>query len=269
MVAASKMRKAQDSALSGRPYAFKIYELLMHVKQAVDPNLHPMLRNQDDGKHLILIISPDKGLCGALNTNLFREATANSDENTSFVASGRKVGQFLVRTKRDMLADFPVSDTPLFAETKRIAQFCVEQFVEGKVSRFSVLYTQFVNTLVQHPHLIQILPVKSLDDILGPDLGMDISGELSEDVEAAGFKFEPSPHAVLDSLLPFAINSTIYQLFLSARASEHSARMVAMKNATENAKGLIKDLTLEYNKLRQAGITNELLEIATAQMALE
>ncbi len=265
MVAASKMRRAQDSALSGRPYTRKIFELIMHAKQAVDPSLHPMLRSQDEGKHLILIISPDKGLCGALNTNLMREAAANTDDQTCFVASGRKAGQYLARTKREMLADFPVSDTPKFAETKSISQFCIEQFTEGKVSKFSVLYTRFINTLVQHPKLLQMLPIMSLEQVLGPDF----SGHVDEDVEAAGYKFEPDAHAVLDSLLPFAINSTVYQLFLSARASEHSARMVAMKNATENAKGLIKDLTLEYNKLRQAGITNELLEISTAQMALE
>ena len=265
MVAASKMRKAQQSALNGRPYVEKIYKLLMHVRRVVDPGLHPLLRGSGDGRHLVLVISPDKGLCGALNTNLLREAARLDRDGTCFVTSGRKGAQFMVRTNREVLADFAVGDPPQFAETKRVAKFCVDQFLEGKVGRFSVLYTKFHNTLIQQPKLMQLLPISSLEEVLGENY----SAELNAEVEAAGYKIEPSAPAVLDALLPFALNACIYQLFLSARASEHSARMVAMKNATENANGLIKDLTLEYNKLRQAGITNELLEIATAQMALE
>ncbi len=266
MVAAAKMRKAQQSALNGQPYARKIYNLLMHVKRSVDPSLHPLLQDRADGKHLVLVISPDKGLCGALNTNLFREAARIAAEgDTCFVSSGRRAAQYLARTRREVLADFPVGDPPQFAETKRVAKFCVDQFLEGGISRFSVLYTSFVNTLIQQPKILQILPVKSLEDTLGAGF----SGEPDPEVAAAGYKFEPDARAVLQALVPFALNSCIYQLFLASRASEHSARMVAMKNATENAKNLIKDLTLEYNKLRQAGITNELLEISTAQMALQ
>lgn len=266
MVAAAKMRKAQQSALNGRPYARKIYNLLMHVKRSVDPSLHPLLQDPGEGKHLVLVISPDKGLCGALNTNLFREVARIAGEgDTCFVSSGRRASQYLARTRRDVLADFPVGDPPQFGETKRVAKFCVDQFLDGKVAKFSILYTQFINTLVQHPKLIQVLPVKSLEEALGEGY----SGEPDADVAAAGYKFEPDARSVLEALVPFALNSCIYQLFLGARASEHSARMVAMKNATENAKNLIKDLTLEYNKLRQASITNELLEITTAQMALQ
>lgn len=266
MVAAAKMRKAQQSAINGKPYAAKIYNLLMHVKRSVDPSLHPLLKEPGAGKHLVLVVSPDKGLCGALNTNLFREAARIAAEGeTYFVSSGRRASQYLARTRREVLADFPVGDPPQFAETKRIAKFCVDQFLDGNVARFSILYTSFVNTLVQQPKLVQVLPVKSLESVLGEAF----SGEPDSGVVSAGYKFEPDAQSVLQALVPFAINSCMYQFFLSARAAEHSARMVAMKNATENAKNLIKDLTLEYNKLRQAGITNELLEISTAQMALQ
>lgn len=262
MVAASKMRKAQQAAQAGRAYAVLLHKMLRSLKARVDSSLHPLLEVREGGKHLVILFSTDKGLCGGLNTNLLREAVALDAESTVFVGSGRKGMQFLNRMNRTLLADFALPDSPSFLQSKMLSQFCLEKFLSGEVNRISVLYPRFVSTLVQAPCLAQILPI-------APD-GCESEEEAPlADVPESGYLFEPSARDVLDALLPYSVHFRVYQMLLNARASEHSARMVAMKNATDNAKGLVKDLTLEYNKIRQASITSELLEITTAQMALE
>ena len=158
-----------------------------------------------------------------------------------------------------MIADFQLSDTPTFLQTKAISKFCLEKFLSGEVDKVEVLYPKFVNTLTQKPTLVPLLPIS----------GEAASGVHHEQHGAgAQYLFEPDSDEVLNAILPYYFHFTVFQMILDARASEHSARMVAMKSATDNAKGLVKDLTLEYNKARQASITTELLEITTAQMAL-
>ena len=183
---------------------------------------------------------------------------------TVYVVAGKKARQFIARTKRELLADFELKDTPAFVETKPIAKFCTEKFLSREVDKVTVLYTQFINTINQRPVARTLLPISSFD--------LPQKHEESEANQAAdplvGYVFEPSAETVLDVMLPYYLQFQVFQMILDARASEHSARMVAMKNATDNANQFIKDLTLEYNKMRQAGITTELLEIATAQMAL-
>jgi F-type H+-transporting ATPase subunit gamma len=263
MVAASKMRRAQQQALAGRPYAALMNRVLVSLQKRTDPRLHPLLNIRDVKKELLLIISTDKGLAGALNTNLFREVANFDQSKTSFVVTGRKARQFVARTKRDLLADFELKDAPSFVETKAISKFCVEKFLSGEVDKVSVVYTHFINTVNQRPVIQTLLPISSFD------LPKGEKSEGAEDVDPMlGYVFEPSSERVLDAVLPYYIQYQVYQMILDARASEHSARMVAMKNATDNAAQFIKDLTLEYNKMRQASITTELLEIATAQMAL-
>ena len=262
MVAASKMRKAQQAALSGRDYAQLLNRVIVSVRDAVEHSLHPLLQKRDGNKELVILMTTDKGLCGALNTNVLREAMAFDPAVTQFVSIGRKGTQFLARTKRNMVADFPLAERPTFAQCKQISKFCIEKFLSGEVDAVSVLYPRFINTLTQSPVIYPILPITSLDEV-----GIKSGYEPLPPIEG-GIEFEPSPAAVLDSILPAYIHYLVYQTQLGTRASEHSARMVAMKNATDNAKSLIKDLTLEYNKARQAGITNEILEIATAQLAL-
>ena len=264
MVAASKMRRAQQHALAGRPYASLLNHVLVSVQRRTDPRFHPLLNIREMKRELVLIISTDKGLAGALNTNLFREASHFDAGKTVFVVTGKKARQFVARTKRELLADFELKDAPSFIETKPISKFCTEKFLTGEVDRVSVVYTHFINTINQHPVVRTLLPVSSFD------LPKSEAGEGgAKDVDPLlGYIFEPSAEAVLDIVLPYYIQFQVYQMILDARASEHSARMVAMKNATDNANQFIKDLTLEYNKMRQAGITTELLEIATAQMAL-
>jgi F-type H+-transporting ATPase subunit gamma len=264
MVAASKMRRAQQHALAGRSYAGLMNKVLVSLQQRTDPKLHPLLEVRPIKKELILIISTDKGLAGALNTNLFREVNRFEPDNTIYVVSGRKARQFVTRIKRELLADFELKDSPSFRETKPIAQFCAEKFLNHEVDKVTVVYTHFLNTINQRPVVETLLPITRFD-LLGYET--EKAGETTPD-PMVGYLFEPSAEGVLDIMLPYYLQYQVYQMILDARASEHSARMVAMKNATDNAHQFIKDLTLEYNKMRQAGITTELLEIATAQMAL-
>lgn len=264
MVAASKMRRAQQHALAGRPYAGLMNKVLVSLQRRTDPRLHPLLEIREVKKELVLIVSTDKGLAGALNTNLFREAAHFDIAKTAFVVTGKKARQFVARTKRELLADFELKDSPSFVETKPISKFCAEKFLNREVDKVSVLFTHFINTVNQRAVVETLLPISSFN--------LPKKHEESAEPDGAdpmlGYIFEPNAEAVLDAMLPYYIQYQVYQMILDARASEHSARMVAMKNATDNANQFIKDLTLEYNKMRQAGITTELLEIATAQMAL-
>jgi len=264
MVAASKMRKAQQHALAGRPYASLMNKVLVSLQKRTDPTLHPLLEIRPVKKELVLIISTDKGLAGALNTNLFREAANFDQAKTTFVVTGKKARQFVARTKRELLADFELKDAPSFVETKAIAKFCTEKFLNREVDKVSVLFTHFINTINQRATVETLLPISSFD----LPKKHEESSQSEEADPMLGYVFEPNAESVLDTVLPYYIQYQVFQTILDARASEHSARMVAMKNATDNANQFIKDLTLEYNKMRQAGITTELLEIATAQMAL-
>ncbi len=265
MVAASKIGRAQQRALAARPYATVMNRVLVSLQARTDHKLHPLLEVRQVRKELVLVISTDKGLAGALNTNLFREAARFDVAKTVFVVAGKKARQFIARTKREMLADFELHDTVAFLEAKPIGQFVTEKFLNREVDKVSVLYSHFINTINQQPTVRTLLPISNFDVPHGGAEGATTSSTTDPMV---GYKFEPSPERVLDVMLPYYIQYQVYQMILDARASEHSARMVAMKNATDNAKEFIKDLTLEYNKMRQASITTELLEIATAQMAL-
>lgn len=265
MVAASKMRKAQEAAVAGRPFVRLFNRVLTSIIEKGDELKHPLLAAKNpNAQPAVLLITTDKGLCGPLNTNLLREV-GNLPQNTTFISVGRKGRQYLARTNRDLLADFNVSEKVAFAEAKQISKFILEKFLAGEASSYSIFYSRFKNTLVQTPFQLDLLPMRGLTR-LEIESGLDSATAESDPV--LEYQFEPAASSVLDYLLPQYIHFLTYQALLSARASEHSARMVAMKNATDNAKQLVKDLTLEYNKARQAGITNEILEIASAQMAM-
>ena len=265
MVAASKMRKAQQRALAGRPYSELMNRVLVSLKSRTDPLLHPLLQIRPTTKELVLIISTDRGLAGALNTNLMREAATYDTKKTVYVTAGRKARQFIARTRRELLADFTLKDSPNFLETKAVSKFCVEKFLSKQVDKVTILYTHFINTINQQPVVQTLLPIDRF--AFGALSTSDAPNNSAAD-PMLEYIFEPSPQAVLDFMLPYYVQYQVFQMILDARASEHSARMVAMKNATDNANQFIKDLTLEYNKMRQASITTELLEIATAQMAV-
>jgi F-type H+-transporting ATPase subunit gamma len=227
---------------------------------------HPLLERRGGQRRAVILVSTDKGLCGALNSNLTREAAKFDKDTTVFVCAGKKGAQFITRTKRQLAAEFTYKDAPLFAEARAISKFVQSLFLKGEVDHVEVLYTSFVSTLVQKPDARVLLPIGEIKGVMAGMHGADAHVALQgSEVE---FQFEPNADQVLGELLPHYLNFLMYQILLEAKASEHSSRMVAMKNATDNAKQLIKELTLEYNKLRQANITKELLEITTAQMAL-
>ena len=259
MVAASKMRKAQQLALAGRPYAALMNKVLVSVRNRTDAGLNELLEVRQVNRELVLVISTDKGLCGGLNGNLLRELNQFDSAKTVFVGAGRKGVQYIARTKRQLISDFAQKDVPTLADTKVISKFIIDKFLAREVDKVSVVSTTFVNTLVQTPVVRTLLPISPFD----------LPGSTTEaTADETEYLFEPGAAEVLSAILPHYIHYQVYQMVLDARASEHSARMVAMKSATDNAKNLIKELTLEYNKIRQTGITTELLEITTAQMAL-
>ena len=267
MVAAAKMRKAQQSALAGRPYAELMNSILTEAAPRIAAFRHPLMENREVKKRVVIVVSSDRGLCGGLNSNLFREAAKLDKNSTVFVTAGRKATQFIARTRRQLAGEFDYKDAPTFAEARAISKFAQELFLKREADSVDILYTQFVSTLVQQPKMIPFLPVGKIKPITaGVHLEVEELPEAGPRTDT--FEFEPDEKTVLSALLPHCLNFQVHQILLEAKASEQSARMVAMKNATDNAKQLIKDLTLEYNKLRQANITKELLEITTAQMAV-
>lgn len=260
MVAAAKMRKAQEAALAGRPFVQLIYRFQREATTATSEFKHPLLEVRPINKRAVILVAADKGLCGALNSNLFRMAAQFDPANTVFITAGRKAAQFVATTRRQLIAEFVYGDSPRFPEARAISAFARDLFLKKEVDEVRILATRFVNTLTQHPLSLEFLPV-------GEIKGIELPGAPRE-TELAALKeslFEPSPEAFVGYLLGHYLNIFIYQVLLNAKASEQSARMVSMKNATDNAESLIEDLTLEYNKLRQGNITKELLEIAGGQ----
>ena len=271
MVAASKMKKAQDQALAGRSYADMLNRVLANLKGEAEDVSHPLMTQREEGRTLILLVTTDKGLCGGLNTNLIRKVIKEAPEDAMFVTVGSKGRRSMAKLSKELIADFEVNDPVPFVETKHVSGFVTKQFLEGKVNKVQVAFTNFVNTLTQTPWISTVLPLSA--ETLAekkPYEGVGKGEIAATDTEGVSdYLFEPSKGDVFESLLPLYVNFQIYQMIVEARASEHSARMVAMKAATDNAKNMIDDLTLEYNKLRQAVITAELLEITSAAMALE
>jgi len=265
MVAASRMRKAQQAALASRPYASLMNEVLGSVISYAGDFTHPLMEVRPVRRQAVILVSTDKGLCGALNSNLLREA-AKLDRETLFLTAGRKAAQFIARTRRRLAAEFTYKDAPLFNEARAISKFARDLFLNGQVDRVDILFTNFVSTLSQRPELRPFLPVGEIKPVTAGIQAPGAQEQLSHGTTE--FVFEPNAQQVLGALLPHSLNYQVFALLLEAKASEQSARMVAMKNATDNAEQLIRDLTLEYNKLRQANITKELLEISTAAMAL-
>lgn len=264
LVAASKMKKAQQAALAGRAYAGLMAEMLAAVAGRIEETRHPFLARREVKTRGIILVTTDKGLCGPLNANLFKLVT-DIKEPAKYAVIGRKGAQFIARTRRDLLAEFTVHDRVPFTEVRTVAEFMVKQFLDGIVDTVEVIYPRFKNTLVQIPTNLPLLPLQSLAAVVA-DLRND-AGHTAAKADDREILFEPDAHTVLESLLPLYINRELYQHILDAKASEHSSRMVAMKTAKDNATKLIGDLTLEYNKARQAGITQEILEIAAAQYA--
>ena len=256
-VAASKLKRAQESTLSARPYSDKIDEVLADLAAVLGADDHPLLAERQGGRRLIVIVTSDRGLAGPLNTNTIRfasrEITTNRDE-LAVVSVGRKGRDAMRRARVPIVAHFDAfGDRPTFADTLPLARLVTDEFVAGTSNRIDLIFSRFESTLVQRPVLEQLLPVQPAAD--------------TEGIPGNQFIFEPNAATVLERILPRYVAARIFQAVLEGKASEESSRMVAMKNATENAEELIDDLTLSYNKVRQANITREMIEIASGAQA--
>ena len=210
----------------------------------------------------MILVGTDKGLCGSLNANLFRAASHFDPQTTVYIAVGKRAAQFIARTRRQLVAEFAFTDTPRYGEARPIATLARDLFLKGEVDQVQVVATRFINTMTQRAMVVEFLPIGEIKGLKIP--GAESEAELAADTTE--IVFEPSPEAVLGYLIRIYLNIIIYRVLLEAKASEQSARMVAMTGATDNANALIKHLTLEYNKLRQGNITKELLEIAGGQL---
>ena len=259
-VAASKLRRAQESTLASRPYREKLDEVIADLAVVLSGDDHPLLAERSlEGAHnrLIVIITSDRGLAGALNTNTIRFIAREITEHPGdlkVATVGRKGRDAMRRARVPIAAHFEgFGDRPAFSDVLPLARLVTDDFVAGTYDRVDIAYSRFVSTLVQRPVVEQLLPVKSTEDTAG--------------IPGNQFLFEPDPATFLRALLPRYVATRLFQAVLESKASEESSRMVAMKNATENAQELIEDLTLSYNKVRQANITREMVEIASGAQA--
>ena len=252
-VAASKLKRAQEATLASRPYSTKLEEVLADLATVLSGSDHPLLAQRQGGKRLIVLITTDRGLAGALNSNTIRFASREIIEHAgdlAVITVGRKGRDAMRRARVPMEAHFAgFGDRPGFADVLAVARLVSDDFLAGSCDRVDIIYSRFISTLSQRPVMSTLLPIRPSED--------------TEGIPGNQFIFEPSPAAVLETLLPRYVATRLYQAVLEAKASEESSRMVAMKNATENAETLIDDLTLAYNKVRQANITREMIEIAT------
>ena len=271
LVSSSKMKRAQDAALAGRPYAFILGQMLNTVSRALQASgadiEHPFFEKRSVKRRGILLLSTDKGLCGPLNTNLFRLISEQVLGEASFFTVGKKGAQYVAREGLDQAGAYEISDKAESKEVVPLVDSAIAAYKAGHIDTLEIAYPSFVNVLVQEPVLLPILPILDLESMLA-ELKKKIKGDAELEIdESRAIAFEPSAADILASLPERYVEFMIYQMILESRASEYSARMVAMKSATDNASKLVDSLTLDYNKARQAAITQEILEIAAASAA--
>jgi F-type H+-transporting ATPase subunit gamma len=261
VVAATRLRRAQQQALAARPYAEKMVEVLQTTSELAKEYRHPFLEQREGKRAVMILVTTDKGLAGALNVNNIRAATRYLNENhpgeQRFVTIGRKGFLFLSRFRREIIADASgLSDRPAISEILPVITVALQEYMEGRADTVLLTYAKWISTLRQQPTVQRLVPL-----------------ELPKREEGgppnADYIYEPDPEAVLDVLLPRYVETQIYQALLENKASEYSAKMIAMQNATEAAGELITNLTLVMNKVRQANITTELMEIVGGAEALK
>ncbi len=270
LVAASRMRRAQQNVLAARPFSQKVLEVIADIA-ALQQNedyrqISPLLQQRPIQRVGLVIVTPDRGLAGSINTNIIRRAVRFISEESEgkpvqLVTVGRRGRDFMMRAGRDVIAEFVgLPDRPSLNDTLPISRVVIDDYINGKYDAVYLIYTNFINTLTVRPQLVKLLPIDP--STIKPD-------ENTLDMKKNDFIFEPSPAGVLRELLPRYIEVEIYQAILENSASFFSSQMVAMRNASDKAKELVGDLTLTMNKVRQASITAEILEIASAAVALE
>lgn len=303
MVAATKMRRAQNQALSGRPYSETLNNSLSNLLPKVEPESHPLLTSNGVVQTGVVLLSTNKALCGALNTNLFREvqgfmsgnktsrhserseeSLANAsitgtspeiprssrNDNFRIFSVGLKARNFAVSNNFTLEADFENTEVVMFARAKKIANLLIQAYLEKVIGEVYLVYPHFVSTLKQEPRIVKLLPISVIPgDKPGIQNNKELDSRLRGNDNMTEYLFEPNANQLLDFVLTHQIETQIYQALLEAKASEHSARMMAMQNATDNARELVEELNLTYNKTRQDAITAELLEITSAGLALE
>jgi F-type H+-transporting ATPase subunit gamma len=256
-VAASKLKRAQDSTLAARPYSEKIDEVLADLAAVLSGEDHPLLGKPEGGRRLIVLVTSDRGLAGPFNTNTVRYAAreiTSYKEDLAAVTVGRKGRDAMRRARVPLEAHFEgFGDRPSFADVLPLARLITDDYLAGTYNRVDIVYSQFVSTLTQRASMDELLPIVPSED--------------TEGIPGNQFIFEPNASAVLEQLVPRYVATRLFQAVLESKASEESSRMVAMKNATENAEELIEDLTLAYNKVRQSNITREMIEIASGAKA--
>jgi F-type H+-transporting ATPase subunit gamma len=265
-VAASKLRRAQESTLAARPYSDLIDEILADLATVIGGDEHALLSRRAEGKRLIILVTSDRGLAGPLNTNAVRFASKEIIDHVGeleMVTVGRKGRDAMRRARVPIIAHFAgFGDRPSVDDILPLARLISDEYEACTYNQVDVVFTRFVSTLVQRADKVQLLPIRPSADTEPGASGARLGG-----VPGSQFIFEPEPEVVLNELLPRYLGTRLYQAALESTASFFSSQMVAMKNATENADELIDDLTLSYNKARQANITRELIEIASGAQA--
>jgi F-type H+-transporting ATPase subunit gamma len=267
-VSASNVRKAMAAMLRTRPYATKAWQVLTHIAgQPGRATLHPLLTPRAENRNeLVVLVTGDRGLAGAYNSNIVRFALQrfkSSEIPVSYVAIGRKGRDMLIRRRKNVIAEFShLPAAPTFADVSAIGRLAVNEFLSGSVDRVYLVYTDFVNMVKQVPDIKQLLPLE-----IGVGEGRVVTFEQTKKVSAA-YIYEPNEEEILDEIVPRFTALQVYQAIMESLASEHAARMVAMKNATDSATDLASALQLEYNKARQQGITGEILDIVGGVEAL-
>lgn len=269
LVSAAKMRRASQSALATRSYALSAWSLIEHLTATTNRALHPLLAIRQVKTTAVIVLTTDRGLVGGLNAQILRTLVATPIEGAAqYIAVGKRGQDAIVRSGRTLLASFPAfGDKPSIANVRPLAQLTIDEFRAGRVDRVIVVYPDFVSALRQIPRVKQILPL---------DTG-SIRAFLEETTHTAvpapdnlsEFTFEPTPDAVLEGVLPRLVEMQLFQALLETSASEHAARMVAMRSATDAAKDLFDDFTIDLNQSRQSAITKDLAEISASRAALE
>lgn len=277
MVAASKMRKAVNSVIGSRPYSKLAWNTVKSIGSRVDASLHPLLRKEETVKNvLVLLITSDKGLAGGFNTNILRKTKKIMEElgegiNIQTICIGKRGADAMRRMNLGIMASFvDITNNTTFEEVLPIGRMVIDEFTKGNVDKVFVAYTDFVSAVSQNPLILELLPLGTEEDMeqIGEVTEVDKEKEKTY-LEAKEYTFEPSPQLVLNQILPRLVETMVYQAVLESAASEHSARMMAMRSATDAAGEMLDDLTFTFNQARQAGITQEIAEISSGKAALE
>jgi len=288
MVSAAKMRKSTDSVLRTRPYSNLAWQIINKIGKNNTETIHPLLaeKKNKNNKEMVILITSDKGLCGSFNSQMFREVkkfisstssssrterseyTGSHNKELDFIILGKKGENFIYREKLKVSATFlNLTNNPKFNDIKPIAKMAMDKFIDGTYNKIFLAYTDYVSILKQNATIRQLLPI-IYDEELG-NVENNNQSTINNQQSTIEYIFEPEKQELLEMLLPKIVETQIYQAVLESVASEHSARMVAMKNATDAANDMVRDLTLTFNKIRQAGITREISEISAGKAALE